>query len=175
MLPYPVRSSLLTYPLSSESLQSCPTLCNPMDCSPLGSSIHGILQARILEWIAMPSSRGSPWPKIESLPLMSLALADGFFTTSATWEVHLHCSFLKPITSRPPCCSPPVVPGVHNVGLTLWTAGHSHATLCTVFKSHIYNTYPLSSIVISPAELLLYELFPMPFSSSSTWIIPCHP
>ena len=31
--------------------QSCPTLCDPMDCSPLGSSVHGILQARILEWI----------------------------------------------------------------------------------------------------------------------------
>ena len=34
-------------------------LCNPMDCSPPGSSVHGILQARILEWVAMPSSRGS--------------------------------------------------------------------------------------------------------------------
>ena len=39
--------------------QSCPTLCHPMDCSPPGSSVHGILQARILEWAAMPSSRGS--------------------------------------------------------------------------------------------------------------------
>ena len=38
--------------------QLYPTLCNPMDCSLQGSSIHGILQARILEWIAMPSSRG---------------------------------------------------------------------------------------------------------------------
>ena len=41
------------------SLQSCSTLCNPMDCSPPDSSAHGILQARILEWVAMPSSRGS--------------------------------------------------------------------------------------------------------------------
>ena len=40
-------------------LQSCPTLCNPRDCSPPGSSVHGVLQARILEWVAMPSSRGS--------------------------------------------------------------------------------------------------------------------
>ena len=39
--------------------QSCPALCRPMDRSPPGSSIHGILQARILEWVAMPSSRGS--------------------------------------------------------------------------------------------------------------------
>ena len=43
----------------ARSLQSCPTLCDPMDCSPLGSSVHGILQARILERVAMPSSRGS--------------------------------------------------------------------------------------------------------------------
>ena len=39
--------------------QSCPTLCDPMDCSPPGSSVHGILQARILEWVFMSSSRGS--------------------------------------------------------------------------------------------------------------------
>ena len=37
----------------------CPTLCSPMDCSPPGSSVHGLLQARVLEWVAMPSSRGS--------------------------------------------------------------------------------------------------------------------
>ena len=37
--------------------QSCLTLCDPMDCSPPGSSVYGILQARILEWVAMPSSR----------------------------------------------------------------------------------------------------------------------
>ena len=43
----------------AKSLQSCPTLCNPMGCSLPGSSVHGILQERILEWVAMPSSRGS--------------------------------------------------------------------------------------------------------------------
>ena len=42
----------------AQSLQSCPTLCNPMNCSPPGSSVHGILQARILEWVTRPSSRG---------------------------------------------------------------------------------------------------------------------
>ena len=44
---------------SAKSLQSCLTLCNPMDCSPPGSSVHGILQARILEWVAMTLSKGS--------------------------------------------------------------------------------------------------------------------
>ena len=39
--------------------QSCPTLCDPMDCSLPGSTVRGILQARTLEWVAMPSSRGS--------------------------------------------------------------------------------------------------------------------
>ena len=47
----------------AKSLQSCPTLCNPMDCSLPGSCVHGILQARILVWVAMPSSRGSFQPR----------------------------------------------------------------------------------------------------------------
>ena len=49
--------------LLSEVVQSCPTLCDPMDCSPPGSSVHGILQARILEWVAISFSRGSSQPR----------------------------------------------------------------------------------------------------------------
>ena len=45
--------------------QSCPTLCNPMDCSPSASFVHGILQARIPEWVAIPFSRNLPDPGIE--------------------------------------------------------------------------------------------------------------
>ena len=55
------------YSLESESesevAQSCPTLCNPVDCSLPGSSVHGFLQARILEWIAISFSRGSSQPR----------------------------------------------------------------------------------------------------------------
>ena len=47
----------------AKSLQSYLTLCDPMDCSPPGSSVHGILQARILEWVAMPFSRESSQPR----------------------------------------------------------------------------------------------------------------
>ena len=43
--------------------QSCLTLCDPMDCSPSGSSVPGMLQARILEWVVIPFSRGSSWPR----------------------------------------------------------------------------------------------------------------
>ena len=47
----------------AKPLQLCPTLCNLMDYGPPGFSVHGILQARILEWVAISFSRGSSWPK----------------------------------------------------------------------------------------------------------------
>ena len=68
--------------------QSCPTHCNPMGCSPPGSSVYGILQARILEWVAIFYSRDLPDAGIEPASLVSPALAGGFFTTNATWETH---------------------------------------------------------------------------------------
>ena len=52
----------------AKSLQSCPTLCDSMDCSPPGSSVHGTPQARMLEWVSRPSSRGSSWPRTEARP-----------------------------------------------------------------------------------------------------------
>ena len=51
--------------VKSEVAQSCPTLCNPMDCSLPGSSVHGIFQARILEWVAISSPGDLPDPGIE--------------------------------------------------------------------------------------------------------------
>ena len=62
-------------------------VCDPVDYSLPGSSVHGILQARILEWVAMPSSRGSSQPRGWTCGFLHLpALAGGFFTTSATWK-----------------------------------------------------------------------------------------
>ena len=70
-------------PVRVESLQSCLTFCDTMDCSPTGSSVHGILQARIPEWVAMPSSRGIfLTPAIKPAPLTFQAFANGLFTTS---------------------------------------------------------------------------------------------
>ena len=76
-------------------LLSCLTLCNPMDYSPLGSSVHGILQARILEWVPFPSPGDLPDPGIEPSSLMSPALAVRFFTTSATWEAYMNIKNFK--------------------------------------------------------------------------------
>ena len=82
-------------------LQLCPMLCNPMDCSLLGSSVHGIFQARILEWVAMPSSRGSSQFGIEPACLTIPALASSFFTTSATWDAPLvRMAIIKKSTCR---------------------------------------------------------------------------
>ena len=71
--------------------QSCLTLCDPMDCSLPGSSVHGILQARILEWVP-PGDLLNPGTEPPSL--MSPALAGGFFTTSATWEAPYTCYYV---------------------------------------------------------------------------------
>ena len=72
--------------LRAKSLELCLTLC---DYSLPGSSVHGILQARILERVTMPSSEDLSDPVIEPVSLMLPALAGGFFTTSTAWEAHI--------------------------------------------------------------------------------------
>ena len=95
-------------------VQSCLTLCNPMDCSPPGSSVHGIRQAKILERLAMPSSRGLPKPGIkprsptlqaDSLPSETprysknigigiLSLLQGIFLSYESNRGLLHCRWI---------------------------------------------------------------------------------
>ena len=89
--------------LYAKSLQSCPTLCNPVNCSPPGSSVHGIFQPRMLEWVAMPFSTGSSQPRDRTQVSMSVALASRFFTTSATRET----PYIKQITNTPWRAGPP--------------------------------------------------------------------
>ena len=66
--------------MSAKSFRSCPTFCDPMDCSLPGSSAHGILQATILEWTAMPFSRGSSWPRDWTCVSCGSCIAGRFFT-----------------------------------------------------------------------------------------------
>ena len=75
-------------------LQSHSTFCNSMYCSPQGSSIHGILQARILEWVAMPFSRGSSWPMNRTLISCGSCIAGRVFYLWAAKEASL-ISLLK--------------------------------------------------------------------------------
>ena len=74
--------------------QSCLTLCDPVDCSISGSSVHGIFKASVVEWIAISSSRGSSWPRVWT----HVSLAGRFFTTEppgkpkvALWSIHFWC------------------------------------------------------------------------------------
>ena len=60
--------------MSTACARSCTTLCDPVDCSPPGFSVHGILQARVLEWVAIASSKGSSQPRGSNLHLLCLLL-----------------------------------------------------------------------------------------------------
>ena len=80
--------------MCAHSRQSCLTL-GPRGLYPPGSSVRGILQARILEWVAVPSSRDLPDPGIETASLTAPALAGGFFTPDATWEALFLSYFLS--------------------------------------------------------------------------------
>ena len=79
MYIYVYESALVT--------QSCSTLCKLMDSSPPGSSVHGIIQARILEWVTIPFYWGSSWPKDRTQVTCTGA---GFFTVWATREAHVY-------------------------------------------------------------------------------------
>ena len=91
--------------IRAKSSQSCPPLCNPMDCSPRGSSVHGILQTTMLEWVTMPSSREFSWPRngtpsptlhVDSLPLSHQG-------SPYEWlGITLHCFSVSPRLMKAP-------------------------------------------------------------------------
>ena len=87
------ESAALLY--CAKSLQSCPTLCDPMDGSLPGSSGHGILQARILVWVAVPSPGDLPDPQMEPVSLKSPALGGRLFITITTWEALVSVNALQ--------------------------------------------------------------------------------
>ena len=80
--------------------QSCQTLCNAVDCSPLGSSVHGILQERILEGVAIPFFRGSSWPRDRTW----VSTITGSFLT--IWTIRGSLAAAKSFQSFPTLCDP---------------------------------------------------------------------
>ena len=85
--------------------QSGPTLCDPMDCSPRGSSVHGVLQARTLEWAAISSSRASSWPRDPTLGF--LLWQAGSLTLAPPRRVKVKSLSPVPTLHDPMDCSPP--------------------------------------------------------------------
>ena len=79
----------------AQSLQLYPTLCNHIECSLPGSSVHGILPARLLEWVAMPSSRGSFQPRNQTHVSGISCIAGGFFTTELLGKTFAKLALVK--------------------------------------------------------------------------------
>ena len=109
----PLMSLLLDASVHAKSLQSCLTLCNFMGCSPASSSAHGILPSRTLEWVAIPFSRGSFWPR-DRTPISCVScIASGFFTAEPLGKPSVAQSRLSSVLKlgkcrlcRPVWCSP---------------------------------------------------------------------
>ena len=132
--------------MHAKSLQSCLTLCDSMNCGPPGPSVHVILQARILEWVAMTSFRDLPDLGIKPTSLASPALAGGFFTTSANLEAQDNCI------------------------LKIWYCFALYFFQIFVFICHCIPFFPplhffhLISYLLSPLPLLLLAQFQQLFS-----------
>ena len=128
---------------------SCVWLCDLLDCTPPGSSLHGILQARILEWVAIPFSRGSSWPRD---PTQVSHISGRFFTIWAIREappqLHLfkfgsvqllsHVWLLQPHDCSMPCFS------VHHQ-LSEFARTHVHWVGDAIQPSHpLLSPFPLA-------------------------------
>ena len=87
---YTWKLKFFTWAHKCSVVQPCPTLCDPVDCSPPGRCVHGILQARILEWVVISFSRGSSQ---RSYVIVK--------TKSLQWDVNDHNSFLYSKTIQP--------------------------------------------------------------------------
>ena len=129
-------------------------ICHPMDCSPPGSSVHGILQARILEWVVMPSSRGSSqsrdWNCI-------FCIAGGFLTHWATWEtlICLYFSQIERLNSCPEVSSPISMP---------YLLYRSHCLVGFSSCFHHHKSHVKSSWILSFKNSFLPLIFQYHFS-----------
>ena len=113
---------------------SCVWLCSSMDCSLSGSSVHGILQAGILKWVAMPSSRGScghwDWTNI-------FCIAGGLFTHWATWEAQIGKRYIYISPPSWPCLPlPHLTPLGHH-----WTLSWAPFVIQQLLTSYLFHTW----------------------------------
>ena len=119
---------------AAKSLQSCPTLCDPIDCSPPGSPVPGILQARTLEWVAIS------------------------FSNAWKWKVKVKSLSRLPTLSYPIDCSPPgsPVPGILQVRTLEWVAiSFSNAWKWKVKVKSLSRIRLLATHGLQPTRLLL--------------------
>ena len=161
--------------IHAKLLQSCTILCNLMDCSPPGSSVHGILQARILEWVAIPFSRGPSQPRDRTC---IFCIVGRFFTAEPSVRVLVTQSCLT--LGDPMDCSLPgssvygIVPGILQARILEWVAiSSSRGSSQPRDRTHISyvslteGSLPLGppgkliichSVCLEPTHILLYTL-----------------
>ena len=138
--------------MHAKSLQSCLMLCDPMDHSPAGPSVHGILQARILEWVAMPFSRGSSQPGDRTrVSYVSCIDRQVPYPLALSWEVQFQVyskairsfsiisysvQFSSVAGSCPTLCNPMVLHS--ELGRWLWTLEAGCQSNCLFFQNFIF-------------------------------------
>ena len=146
--------------MRAESLQLCPTLCNPVDCSLPGFPVHGILQARVLEWVAMPFSRGSFWPR-DQTHISSVSCTVGrFFTAEPQGKPRIYS-----------------VPWLQRVGHDWETSLHA---LCKTFYLpndvlHLWRSFQCSDnsvCLLDHYNLGMCYLFHLAFRYGRVWPLP---
>ena len=116
--------------MHAKSLQTCLTLCDTVDCSPPASSVHGILQATILEWFAMPSSRGSSQPRDQThIFYVLIWQASSLPLAPPGKPAHIHAAAAKSLQSCPTLCNPiggsqpgSLIPGILQARTLEWVA-----------------------------------------------------
>ena len=150
--------------LSCMRAQLCPTLCDPMDCSPSGSSVHGIFQARILHWLAISFSRGFSWLRDQTHVSGIFCISRQILYHCATWEVPSFPRSIKIVRRRPQLSnvlslfswlqgirtsgnSAAQVLGfgsLENISLLLSYFSYSMMHLCTILLSSLHPPHPPS-------------------------------
>ena len=151
----------LDHQAHARSLQSCPTLCDPMDPSPPGSSVHGIFQARVLEWVAIPFSRGSSRPRDGTPVSWVTCIARWILYHWATRKLYLLlCTWACLVAQLcltlgdPMDCSPPDS-SVHGIFPCRNTGMGCHSFLQGIFPTQGSNPYLLCLL---PCRQILYAV-----------------
>ena len=92
--------------MCAPSVSQVRLFCDPVDCSPPGSSVHGVFQAKILEWVAISSSRGSSQPRDQTHGSCDYCIGKWNLYHCGTWEAHHD---LSPVTRRDDCGLPGIL------------------------------------------------------------------
>ena len=148
-------------------------LYDPLDCSPPGSSVQGILQVRILEWVVMLSSRSLPNPGIEPTSFLSPALPGRFFTTSDTWEAPSllwNSSRLLPVWLSSGIAFQWTAVG--RLGFLFW--GLLGRFITSLFLECLYHEGLVAVLGLSPFTFWIYCKYFLMFMISSWLFIPFH-